>query len=177
MLDWLAILGVAAALLGVWRAPQVEGSNRGLQGIALWTLASVAGATALAGLVDALAGTRDLIAYRPLLAGLSGCTLAWLLARHFDTQVSQPLFTCLFPLIGLLAAGSAWLALMHAATLAGVLAYGLLAAVVCALGLAAGAAFHARLVASAQGPGRVVPRLALALGAVLLALSALSTVG
>lgn len=169
MLDWLAILIAVAALCGAWAARDRETSTAALRQLGTWTLTSVA--LAITAVVLIAAVTTPGPAHRPLLAGLGGGTLAWLLMRRLAVPV--PLQS-LLPMIGLLAAAGAWLVLTHASTPMGMAAGGTLIATTCTLGVVAGAAYASRRAGNGL---QDQPRLPLVLAVLLLALSALGTLG
>lgn len=165
MPHWLPILAIVAALTGARFAP-----SSSTPWFAGWLAASVLLAATMAMLVDATLPASAALLHRPLLAGLAGGLAAWALGTALRRRHAALEIAASMPAMTLLAGGWSWLLLTESAPIASGLLLSLFAAALCGLFAIAGAAFAARV------RHRTSPLL-LGLAVVLLALSAVATVG
>ena len=188
MLDWLAILAVAAALIGATATGSGSGSgpesdtdagaSHKARPLALWIAGSVLLSAPLGALLEPFFITDRATLFRPLLAGAMGGAVVWALGMLVFRR-SMPARDQLgrwAPAVHLLAAGACWLLLTSSPDIITMLQRSLGTALACGLLAWAGSVARDRRLARASAvPARDFPALLWSLGMVLLALSALTT--
>ncbi|HEY0973331.1 MAG TPA: hypothetical protein VGE57_02415 [Solimonas sp.] len=184
MLDWLAILAVAAALIGATatgsgsESDTDAGASHNARQLALWIAGSVLLTALLGALLEQFFVTDRTTLFRPLLAGAMGGAVVWMLGtpvlrRSAQTHARLGRWA---PAVHLLAAGACWMLLTSSPDIVTVLQRSLGTALACGLLAWAGSVARDRSLERASAvPARDFPALLWSLGIVLLALSALIT--
>ena len=158
MLDGLAILATAAALIGALQTVSRD--------TAVWTVISIAASGVMVTLMAAAVGAAVVMPYAPALIVVAAATCSGLSASLIARYSTLAADVSVVAAVGLLAAGTSWMVLAHTPGTWGGLGGSLLAGAVCGLFMLAGAALRTSRLRDVG-----IAPIALALSVVLLALS------
>lgn len=165
MLDGLAILATAAALIGALQTASRD--------TAIWAAISIAAsgvmATLMAALMAAAVGVTVVMPYAPVLIVVAAATCSGFSASLITRYSTLAADVSVVTPVGLLAAGTSWMVLAYTPSLWGGLGGSLLAGAACGLFMLAGAALRTSRLRDVG-----IAPIALALSVVLLALSAVA---